>query len=108
MKYMLIPVLTPWYIYRSSDEPLFYNIICKNFDTGICRPTSLHVPSRLPRTGLHEFAESWPNSSLFTHVIHVFSFIVSHKCRLGISQEGVSGKCQNYVINDKIDLQVFP
>ena len=69
------------------DESFFYNIICKNFDTGIYRPTSLHVPSRLPRAGLHKFAESWPNSSLFIHVIHVLSFIVSHKSRLGILQD---------------------
>ena len=34
----------------------------KNFDTGIDRPTSLHVPSRLPRVGLHEVVERWPNS----------------------------------------------
>ena len=52
MKYMPIPVLTRLvYIYKSSHESVFYNnIICKNFDTGIYRPTSLHVP----RVGLHE------------------------------------------------------
>ena len=32
----------------------FNNVICKKIDTGIYRPTSLHVPSRLPRVGLHD------------------------------------------------------
>ena len=41
-------------MYKSSHESVFYNNICKNFDTGIYRPTPLHVPSRLPspRVGL--------------------------------------------------------
>ena len=64
MKYMPMPVLTPGYVYKSSYESGFSNDInCKNFDTGIHRPTSSHVPSRLlsPRVGLHEVAERWPN-----------------------------------------------
>ena len=62
---MPIPVLTPGYVYKSSHESGFYNdIICKNFDTGIYRSTSLHLQSRLPspRVGLDEVAEKWPNS----------------------------------------------
>ena len=65
MKYMRIPVLTREYVYKSSHGSGFYNdIICKNFDTGIYSPTSLHVPSRLlsPRVGLDEIAKRWPNS----------------------------------------------
>ena len=51
---------------------------------------------------LDEFAERWPNSSLF---ILVLIFILSHKSQLDVSQKGgwgVSGKRQNNVINDKI------
>ena len=45
-----------WYAYKSSNSSLFLknNVICKKIDTGIYRPTSLHVPSRLPRVGLHD------------------------------------------------------
>ena len=54
---------TPKYVYKNSHESVFYNnIICKKFDTGIYKPyVSLHVPSRLPRVGLHDIAERWPN-----------------------------------------------
>ena len=53
---------------KSSHESVFITIfISKNFDTGINRPTMLHphmyqVASRLPRAGLNEVAERWPNS----------------------------------------------
>ena len=52
MKFMPISVLTPWYVHKSSSESVPYNNIFKNFDIGIYRPTSLHVPSRLPRVGI--------------------------------------------------------
>ena len=46
-------------MYKSSHESVFCNNICKNFDTGIYRPTSLHM---LSRPTAHEVAERWPNS----------------------------------------------
>ena len=54
----------------------FYNVICKNFDTGIY----LHVPSRLPKVGLHEVAKRWPKSR--------FYFILLHKSQRDVSREG--------------------
>ena len=99
---MPIPVLTPWYVYKSSHESVFYNdIICKNFNTGIYRPTSLPVLSRLPspRVGPHKVAERWPNSrfqSLFCYINLNLTFR-----KRGV---GVSEKRQNDVIKEKIDL----
>ena len=72
------------YIKVAMNLVFFINIIiCKNFDTGIYRPTSLHVPSRLPRIGLHEVAR-----------FLVLIFILPRKSQLDISQEGV-GSLEN-------------
>ena len=63
----------------------FYdNIICKTFDTGIYRPTSLRVPSRLPtpRVGLHEVAERWSNSRFFMSLGNMRVMRVASNCEL--------------------------
>ena len=59
----------------------FNNKICKNFDTEIYRPTSLHVPSRLSRIGLYEVAKRRANSR--------FEFLFSTS---GFAIEGVGSQ----------------
>ena len=90
-------------MYKSSHESVFHNNICKNFDTGIYRPTSLHVLSRLPspRVGLL-YMKLLKDGQILGLI-----FVLLHKSQLDILQEGgvgVSGKRQNDVIKDKIDL----
>ena len=62
---MPISILTPWHVYKSSHESVFYNdIICKNCHWNVqYMPTPLHVPSRFSGVGgLHEVEQRWPNS----------------------------------------------
>ena len=64
-KYMPIPILTPWHVYKSSHESVFYNdIICKNCHWNVqYMPTPLRVPSSFSGVGgLHEVEQRWPNS----------------------------------------------
>ena len=101
MKYMPIPILTPWYVYKSSHESVFYNDICKNFNTGIYRPTSLHVLSRLPspRVGIHGVAIKDGEILGFNLYCYINLNLTFRKRGVGFS-----GKRQNDVIKDKIDL----
>ena len=76
MKHMPTPALTPPGMYINVVMNLFFIIIFseKDFDTGIYRPTSLHVLSRLPRVGhLHEVAKRWPNSRFNLYSVTLIS-----------------------------------
>ena len=88
---MSIPVLPSWYVCKSSHESVSYNdSICKNFNTGIYRSTSLHVLSRLasPRVGLQNLLK---DGQILAFNLYSVQCLL-HKSQFDVSQEGVGSQ----------------